>query len=89
MDETRDFVTALSAYVRAALEDCGRQADYCNRAVQVVDARNHLFRDAGTRPTDEADDVYALRDLCRVDEDTLEFLPDEGRMRSVARNFGL
>jgi len=89
MNQTEDFMAALAAYVRNALRESGEAADYCHRAVEIVDARNHLFRDAGMRRTDEADNVYALCDLFRVDEDTMELQPDDGRLRSVARNFGL
>ncbi len=89
MDEREDFVKALAAYVRAEIARSGEGADYCNEAVRIVDARNHLFRPAGRRATDESEDIYALRDLCRVDEDTMEYQVDTGRLRSVARNYGL
>lgn len=86
-DEQRDFVAALLAYVRAALASADEAADYCREAVRIVDARNHLFCPAGRRATDESENVYALRDLCRLDEDTLEMMPDEGRVASISRNF--
>lgn len=85
--ETKDFIDALEAYVREQLAASGQPADYNVEALHVVDARNHLFRPAGKRPTDEADDIYALRDLCRVDETTMEMVPDRGRLAAVARNF--
>ncbi|MBP3228733.1 MAG: hypothetical protein J6M53_08150 [Bacteroidaceae bacterium] len=84
--ETEEFVSALTSYVRATLPP-GDEADYCREAVQIVDARNHLFRSAGQRATDEEHDIYALRSLCRLDEDTLLFVPDEGRIRSLARTY--
>lgn len=92
MEETeaygkREFIDALLAYVAAALAAADGADDYCREAVRIVDARNCLFRPAGRRTTDEADDVFALRDLCRLDEDTLELVPDEGRVASIARNF--
>lgn len=88
MEEIKhNFVDALEAYVRAALQDSGEPADYCRMAVRVVDARNLLFCSAGAQATDETEDVYALRDLCCIDEDTLEFVPDRGRIESVARNY--
>lgn len=92
MEETeaygkQEFIGALLAYVAAALAAVGGADDYCREAVRIVDAHNCLFRPAGRRATDEADDVYALRDLCRLDEDTLELVPDEGRVASIARNF--
>lgn len=88
MEEIKhNFVDALMAYVRVALQDSGESADYCRMAVRVVDARNLLFCSAGACTTDETEDVYALRDLCCIDEDTLEFVPDRGRIESVARNY--
>ncbi len=86
-DEIRDFVDALERYVLDALRQSGQPADYNVEALCVVDARNHLFRPAGKRPTDEATDVYALRDLCHVDEDTLDVVPDRVRLAAVARNY--
>lgn len=86
-DEIRDFVDALERYVLDALRQSGQPADYNVEALCVVDARNHLFRPAGKRPTDEAADVYALRDLCHVDEDTLDVVPDRARLAAVARNY--
>lgn len=88
INEGEEFVRALAAYVRAEIAACGDGADYCTEAVRIVDARNHLFRPAGRRATDESEDVYALRDLCRVSEDTMEYEVDAGRLRSVARNYG-
>jgi len=86
-EEVSDFIAALAAYVNAAIADSGQPADYCMEALKVVDARGHLFRPVGIHPTDEAEDIYALRDLCRVDEETMNFRPDRGRMLAVARNF--
>lgn len=86
-DEIQEFIDALDRFVRAALAASGEPADYNNEALEVVDARNHLFRLVGTRVTDEAENIYALRDLCRVDEETMDFLPDRQRMERIARNF--
>ncbi len=84
--DSENFVAALTAYVRAALPP-GTDADYCHEAVQIVDARNGLFRNVGVHPTDEEHDIYSLRSLCRLDEDTFDFVPDEGRIRSIARTY--
>jgi len=86
-EEQRDFIAALAAYVAAALAAADEPAEYCREAVRVVDARNRLFCPAGRRATDESEDVYALRDLCRLDEDTLELVPDEGRIACISRNY--
>ena len=48
-----DFVEALLNYVNAALRASGEAADYCQEALRVVDARNHLFASAGIHRTDE------------------------------------
>lgn len=77
---------ALSAYIRAALP-VGEDADYCREAVKIIDARNGLFRNAGAHPTDEEHDIYTLRSLCRLNEETFALVPDEGRIRSLARTF--
>lgn len=86
-DEVKDFIDALESYVRSAVAATGQPVDYCVEALHVVDARNHLFRPAGRCQTDEAEDIYALRDFYRVDEDLMELVPDRGRMAAVARNY--
>ncbi len=87
IEDIDEFAKSLESYVGAALAELGETADYCTEALQVLDARNHLFTLVGKRPTDESDDVYALRDLCRIDEETMELRPDRGRIQAVARNF--
>ncbi len=82
-----DFVDALAAYVAVRLSDSPVAPDYNCERVRVADARNHLFTPAGPGGTDEADDLYALRELCRVDEDTMDLVPDRGRLERVARNY--
>lgn len=86
-DETNDFVCELAAFVREQLAQGGEAADYNPDAIEIIDARNALFRNVGPRATDEAQNIYALRDLCRVDEATMEVVPDVGRLAAVARNF--
>lgn len=86
-NDVQDFIDALENFVRAELAASGEPADYNVEAIRVVDARNHLFCQAGKRMTDEGGDIFALRDLCYVDEETMEMRPDRGRMAAVARNF--
>lgn len=86
-DEVTDFIDALAAYVAAQLVASPGAADYDVGRVHVADARNHLFRPGGPGGTDEADDLYALRELCRVDDGTMELVPDRGRLERVARNY--
>ena len=84
-----DFVEALLNYVNAALRASGEAADYCQEALRVVDARNHLFASAGIHRTDEEQGIYALRDLCALDDETMEWRTDRARCAAVARDFGL
>lgn len=78
------FAEALCRYVAHELR--GQDGAYIQGAVHVVDARNHLFRILPHQPTDEAQDIYALADLCRVD-DNMETIPDQNRALGVARNY--
>lgn len=89
LNEEKDFIDALELYLKAELRACTEPADYNNEAVQIVDARNHLFRNVGRCGTDEECGIYAIRDLCRVDEDTLETVPDRMRISALAHLFGL
>ena len=86
-DDMTDFIDALAAYVAERLAGGDVAPDYNVERVLIVDARNHLFRPAGKGGTDEADELYALRELCRVDEDTMDLVPDRGRLERVARNY--
>lgn len=84
-----DFVQALLDFVDAALRASAVDAEYCQAAVQIIDARNHLFRSLDSHRTDEEQGIYALRDLCVLDDETMSLKPDAGRCRSVARDCGL
>ena len=86
-DDMTDFIDALAAYVAERLAGGDVAPDYNVERVLIVDARNHLFRPAGKGGTDEADDLYALRELCRVDEDSMQTVPNRGRMLRIARNY--
>ncbi len=79
-----DFVDALTRHVTLELEQ--QDGEYAQGAVHIVDARNHLFRTLPQQPTDEAMDIYALQDLCRVDDD-MRTVPDKARAMSIARNY--
>lgn len=86
-NDTDEFVNALDSFVRAELRLSMQPADYNNEAVQIVDAHNHLFRNVGVRATDEEEDVYAIRELCHVDEDTLDLMPNRMKLQAIARNY--
>lgn len=87
--ELENFVAALENFVRVELTSVGAEEEYCHDAVQIVDARNLLFRNVGQHSTDEVENIYALRELCRIDEESFALVPDEGRIRAIARNVGL
>lgn len=82
----RDFAEALCCFVSRQLT--GIDGEYVRGAVQILDARNQLFRLLPHQTTDEATDIYALADLCRVDED-MQTVPDINRAFAVARNYFL
>lgn len=83
----KEFVDALEQFVQCELVSGSEYADYNSDSVQIVDARNALFRNVGKMGTDEEHDIYAIRSLCRIDEDTLDIVPDRGRLESLARNY--
>lgn len=80
----QEFAESLCSYVRQQLS--GQDGEYVQGAVRILDARNHLFRSLPQQPTDEAADIYALRDLCHVDED-MRTVPDINRALRIARNY--
>nr|WP_311490648.1 hypothetical protein [uncultured Alloprevotella sp.] len=86
-EEIQDFIDALESYINTALRESLEPAEYTHEALEIVDARNHLFRSAGERTTDEEANIYALRDLLHIDVDTLETQVNRARLRAVARNY--
>lgn len=85
-EQIREFAQALCQLVARQLQE--QDGEYVRGAVKVLDARNHLFRLIEHQTTDEAEDIYSLFDLCRVDED-MQTIPDINRALSVARNYFL
>lgn len=83
----KDFIEALERFVVSEIRTSGEPADYNHDAVEILDARNHLFRKLENRATDEENNIYALREFFRIDDETMDFTPDRGRMRSIARNW--
>lgn len=81
----QEFAEALCHYVNVQLQ--GQDGEYVRGAVRIVDARNHLFVEMPHQNTDEGMDIYALRDLCYVNEDTMRTEPDMNRALCVARNY--
>ena len=80
-----DFV---EAFYRFTLQEIHRVGDpfYCTASIKISDARNHLFHTSDCLQTDEAEDIYALSDLCMVDEE-MQTVPNRQRMFRIARNY--
>lgn len=89
LDERNDFIDALEQFIRAELRYSAEPADYNTDAIEIIDARNHLFRNVGQKGTDEELGFFAIRDLCHIDEDTMEFVPNRLRLAALAREYGL
>lgn len=87
IDEKQDFADALEGFVKAEIAQNGHSGDYISGAVEIIDARNHLFRKVEGQVTDEERGLYALRELCRVDEDTLSTVPDRMKFFAIARAY--
>lgn len=83
-DPMTEFAEALCQYVAQELR--GQDGEYVKGALRVIDARNHCFQTLPHQVTDEASDIYALTDLCHVDED-MRTVPDMNRALGVARNY--
>lgn len=80
-----DFVAALHEYIRHRLRDTESAPEYIQEALRIVDARNMIFQNIGNQSTSEVDRIYALRDLLRVDTDTLETVVNTRKLESIAR----
>ena len=83
-EQANEFARALCRYVAQELR--GQDGEYVHGAVKVADARNHLFMPLPHQSTDESVDIYALADLCHVDDD-MQTVPDMNRALGVARNY--
>jgi len=80
----KEFAEALCRIVWEELKE--QDGEYAKGAIKILDARNHLFRRLSHQMTDEASDIYALSDLCHVDEE-MRTVPDINRALAVARNY--
>lgn len=81
-----DFINALESHIADALNRIG-DIEYCQESVKIIDARNHIFKSLPNASPDEEHSVFALRDLCRLDEETMQWQVDRNRLRAVARDF--
>lgn len=84
-EEINDFVNALVSFINNEMDD-GEDMTYSRKAVKIVDARNHFFRKIDNAQSDESVDIFALKDLCFLDDD-MHFVPDVQHIRRVARNY--
>ena len=82
--QVTDFARALCQAVSRELSS--QDGEYVRGAIRITDARNHLFTTLPHQDTDEAADVYALLDLCHVNEN-MQTVPDMNRALSVASNY--
>lgn len=89
INEKEDFINALESYVLGELHRTSCPADYNNESLQIVDARNHLFCNVGSVGTDEERAIFALRDLCCINEDSMELVPNRQRLATIAKEYGL
>ena len=87
LDEKAEFIDALERCVQNELRMSLEPAEYISEAIQIIDARNHLFRNVGRVSTDEELAIYAIRDLLCIDEDTLETIPNRMKFQSIAKNY--
>lgn len=86
-NEKADFVAAFERYIKEELRTSIEPAEYNKDAIKIVDARNHLFKNVGHQATDEEADVYALNDLCCVDEGSFCVVPNVMKLHAIACNF--
>ena len=87
LDEKMEFAKALKDFINLSLAHHGQEAEYCTDAVEIVDARNHIFRLVPNTGTDEELNRFAMQGLCRLDEWTLKLTPDIQRLLAVAKDF--
>lgn len=81
------FIDALTHFVAEALRRADEGGDYIRGSVEVLDARNELFRFSSLHTTDEELNRYALRELCKIDDESMQTIPDRGHIERVARNY--
>lgn len=83
--QTDEFVNELCAFVEDEIHRRGDMT-YCRDVVKIIDARNCYFCCEGCGDTDESEDRYALKDLCRLTDD-IRYVPDKLRIRHIALNY--
>lgn len=86
-NDKADFVAAFERYISEELRTSIEPPEYNKDAIEIVDARNHYFRNVGHKPTDEENNVYSISDLCCVDEESFEIVPNVMKLRAIARSY--
>lgn len=84
-NDTEELALALEAFLLSELRSADATGEYHQGAIRVIDARNHLFSMVDRPETDEEAGIYAVRDLCRIDEVTFDSVPDRQKLLAVAR----
>ena len=85
MLDKEEFVDELSAFVKSEIERVG-DMEYCNEAIEIVDARNGIIRNVGTHVTDEEMNIVRLKDLCMMNE-MMQFEVNSMKIRRIARHY--
>lgn len=85
-EDKQRFIDSMAQFVDEALRRADEGRDYVRGSVSIVDARNCLFRLSAAGETDEEEGRYALRELCRPNDD-MDIVPDPGRIERVARYY--
>ena len=83
-EQIEEFALALCRHVERELDR--QDGEYARGAVRVTDARNLFFQTLPHQVTDEGADIYALADLCYIDEN-MNTVADLHKARAVAKNY--
>lgn len=59
---------------------------YSTDCLQIVDARNCIILKLHNMQTDESNDIYAVSDLCYIDED-MRTLPNKEKIIRIVESF--
>lgn len=84
--DLEDFTDSLYQYILREIKSSSESPDYNHESIEIIDARNHLFRNVGARGTDEENNIYTIHSLCHLD-DNMEWMPDKERISRIARVF--
>jgi hypothetical protein len=83
--EIEDFVNSITKLIENEI-NTGEDMTYSQKAIYIADARNHLFRIIDCAATDESENIFAIKELCFID-DEMNMMPDVQHIRLIARKF--